>query len=167
MVEIRVPYCPNLDVLDLPGIVANPPEAYTRTMELTNRVIAEEKAYSIFLLVVDSRTHANVSFATNLIVKNGVQAKTIGVLTKMDYYHYEGEVYDGTTLEEGFTQVSDALIADCPPDERLLRAEHEEGKLMKKSYSHLTTSEHDIDDEEEELESEEKIRVAVEIHQDK
>eukprot|EP01034_Spumella_vulgaris_P034378 gene34378-42398_t len=157
MIEIRVPYCPNLDVLDLPGIVASPEAAHRRSMELTNRVIAQEKDHSIFLLVVDARIQVNTSFASNLVVKHGVQSKTIGVFTKMDFYQYEGDEF-GVSYNDGFTQAMEAAerahvarewmgcanitppIPDCKPVKRLLCTDLMERKLLQEHYKPLSDS---------------------------
>ncbi len=102
VVEIRMPYCPNLDILDLPGLIAAPQAAHDATMELARSIIVNESDHSIFLLVVDSRTFCNTSLATQLVLKHGIQHKTIGVFTKLDAFGDRDEDSLGS-VEEQFT----------------------------------------------------------------
>lgn len=87
VIEIHVPYCPNIDILDLPGLVAVPKAVADVSYALSKSIVVAESAHSIFMLVVDSRTHPVASLATRLVQEcraEGVEAKTIGVFTKMD-----------------------------------------------------------------------------------
>lgn len=92
VIEIRVPYCPNIDILDMPGLVAAPKESAETSLELSRSTIINEKAHSIFLLVVDSRTECTASIATRLVQDLEIDHQTIGVFTKMDIFFNE---YDG------------------------------------------------------------------------
>ncbi len=102
VVEIRMPYCPNLDILDLPGLIAAPHDAHEATMKLSRSVIVNESEHSIFLLVVDSHNNSNTSLATQLVLNHGIQDKTIGVFIKLDTF---GDRKDHTlgSVEEQFT----------------------------------------------------------------
>lgn len=91
VVEIRVPYCPNIDILDMPGLVAAPQEAADTSLNLTKTVIEKESGYSIFLLVVDCRTECTASIATRLILDHKIENQTIGIFTKMDLFSDEYE----------------------------------------------------------------------------
>jgi hypothetical protein len=91
VVEIRVPYCPNIDILDMPGLVAAPQEAADISLELTRSIIVKEAAHSIFLLVVDCRTECTASIATRLVLDNKIESQTIGIFTKMDIFSNEYE----------------------------------------------------------------------------
>lgn len=101
LIEIRVPYCPNLNIVDLPGqVAANPQDpAITQdvpkaTIDLAQAVISQEKDYSIFLLVVSATIPVNQSFAAQMVRQNGIEAKTVGVLTKMDVFFPTDDIND-------------------------------------------------------------------------
>lgn len=71
LISVRVKYCSNLDVLDLPGFVTanaqkNEQDLMKETRELADQVIMEEKDTSIFLIVVSVTTPANQSLACRL-----------------------------------------------------------------------------------------------------
>lgn len=96
---IQQPFVPNLDVLDLPGLVGanlntTSQDLVSVTAELARSVIKKEKDRSVFLLVMDCRTQTNHSIATQLISTGGVEAQTIGVMTKLDMYRSEEEDVD-------------------------------------------------------------------------
>jgi hypothetical protein len=90
-VEIKVSYCPNLDIIDLPGLVSNKPlqvEQYVPkvTRDIDESVINSDKDFSIFLLVTSCNIPLNLSRSLGLLLDNGVVDKTIGVVTKYDQY---------------------------------------------------------------------------------
>lgn len=91
-IDISAPYCPNLNVLDVPGqvqvfhregVTQNVPEA---TVQLAQSVIDEEKANSIFLLVHDARTQIDQSRAARLVLENNLQDRTVGIYTRLDIF---------------------------------------------------------------------------------
>ena len=88
VISIQVPYCPNLEIIDLPGLVAatdsGKEDLATVTKSLAQRVIEEEKELSTFLLVVPATGAANLSLAMSLIQSAKVENKTLGIFTKMD-----------------------------------------------------------------------------------
>lgn len=102
---IQQPFVPNLDVVDLPGLVGanlNANQDLVKvTAELANSVITKEKDRSVFLLVMDCRAQTNHTIAMELIRTGRIEAQTIGVMTKLDMYHPE---------EEDTDSVSDPLL---------------------------------------------------------
>ena len=81
---------PNLDVVDLPGVVVNPAvgepdDMPQQTKDLVNTHIDKHKAHSMFLCAVDATTAPNASTALQLLRDKGVLDKTIGVITMCDF----------------------------------------------------------------------------------
>eukprot|EP00759_Apiculatamorpha_spiralis_P047522 PhF_6_TR43152/c1_g1_i2/m.66061 len=115
VISIQLPNCPNLEVLDLPGLVAAN-SAGTRqnnnlnhiTTNLAQSVIEREKRTSIFLLVTDVRVPANQSLASALVQKNGIEHITLGVYTKLDVFVSE----DGDTAD-----LVKRMVSTCPEEE--------------------------------------------------
>lgn len=96
LISIQNEEAPNLDLVDLPGIVGanegNKSEDLAQsTYSLAESVVENERQYSTFLLVVDVRTQVNNSLASKLIEEKGVEAQTIGVFTKLDMFQFETE----------------------------------------------------------------------------
>eukprot|EP00906_Rhabdomonas_costata_P037489 RCo052815 len=87
-VVIRVPYCPSLNFLDLPGFVTcglgQNQELPQLTRKLAEEVIAQEKDTAIFLLVVKATMQPDQSIGTEVLQKAGVFNRTLGVFTNGD-----------------------------------------------------------------------------------
>jgi GTP-binding protein EngB required for normal cell division len=101
VVKISLPYCLNVDILDLPGLVTTKRESSTQdlpavTKKLALKVIAENKDSSIFLLVNDIRVPPNQSRGCEVIQECKVQSQTLGVFTKLDAFVSE----DGDEADE-------------------------------------------------------------------
>lgn len=100
VINFGSPSMPNLDLLDLPGLVGASLGGHAlnlteTTFALADRVVREERHRSIFLLVVDVRSQVNHSRAAEIVRKNGVERQTIGVFTKWDCYVAEEDEGDG------------------------------------------------------------------------
>jgi GTP-binding protein EngB required for normal cell division len=101
VVKISLPYCLNVDILDLPGLVTTKRESSTQdlpavTKQLALKIITENKDSSIFLLVNDIRVPPNQSRGCEVIQECKVQSKTLGVFTKLDAFVSE----DGDETDE-------------------------------------------------------------------
>jgi hypothetical protein len=86
LVKIQLPHCPNLDLLDLPGIVAAG-AGKEETRNLVNSVIKKDKDHSIFLLIVEAKflnTSTAASIFKDASPEMNVCQQTIGILTKID-----------------------------------------------------------------------------------
>ena len=94
LVKVRLPDCLNIDLLDLPGLVAVNP-TYTSqnvrkvTEDLAKEVIEASKDFSIFILVNDVRLPANQSKGCEIIQRCKVQDRTLGIFTKIDLFRSE------------------------------------------------------------------------------
>lgn len=86
VVELNFPNCPNIDIMDLPGMIAAPAEDKAAAELIAKSIINEEKNHSIFLMVVDCRAAATLSLASGVIEECGIQDRTIGILTRMDLF---------------------------------------------------------------------------------
>jgi hypothetical protein len=91
IVNINLPYCLNIDILDVPGLVTTSPVGSTQSLpEITHalalKVIKEHKDSSIFLLVNDVRIPPNQSRGCAIIEETKIQNQTLGVFTKMDIF---------------------------------------------------------------------------------
>ena len=91
---VQSPVMPNLDLIDLPGVMENPgagePEDMPQqTQALTNAQIDLHKSHSMFLCTVEATTAPNNSTALKLLRQKKVLDKTIGVITKSDYARAE------------------------------------------------------------------------------
>lgn len=84
-VHVQHPDVPNLDVIDLPGVVTSPPETAQLTRELVSNYIAENKDRSVFMGIVDAPAAPNTSSAMQILGSEGVLDKTIGVITMCDF----------------------------------------------------------------------------------
>jgi len=91
---------PNLDLVDLPGIVSmndgnnSSQDLAIATYDLAESVVKQEKDHSIFLLVVDVQSQINHSKAAELVRQQQVEQQTIGVFTKLDMLEAENEDED-------------------------------------------------------------------------
>lgn len=153
LVEIQLPYCPNLDLLDLPGLVAHPQEVNEATIQLAESVIKEEGAHSIFVMVVKSLSNPSLSFATGLVRKYDLFQKTLGVMTFLDAFHSvdEEEISSEDALREfmsphdqnyfdlrrpwlGCASKLPSSAKDMNPMNKLIHMEMEEAEILKKKF---------------------------------
>ena len=116
VVTIQAPFCPNLDVIDLPGLVAAGRQGSETlpavTRALAKAVIEAEKAWATFLLVVPATQPANQSLAVGLIQECGVLNKTLGIVTMLDVYRPVG---DDDDLEANIVDILQGTAASCIP----------------------------------------------------
>jgi hypothetical protein len=95
VIKVEVPYCPDLDLLDLPGIVAQPDFLRLDTYELAKDIIQKEKDHSIFMLVEKASTPFTHCTTLDILPKE-LHDKTIGVITHLDSVPSE----DGRFVDE-------------------------------------------------------------------
>eukprot|EP00756_Hemistasia_phaeocysticola_P039426 Hpha_TRINITY_DN16813_c0_g2::TRINITY_DN16813_c0_g2_i1::g.152053::m.152053 len=85
--ELRVtvlgPKCPNVTILDLPGVIATP-SGRDLTEALAERYIKEERGFAMFLLVHSAIATGRDCLAASLIERYGLEKDTLGVFTKLD-----------------------------------------------------------------------------------
>eukprot|EP01040_Poterioochromonas_malhamensis_P011873 gene11873-12949_t len=91
IVKINLPYCLNVDILDLPGLVTTSPASTTQnlpqvTKEIAMRVIGEQRESSFFLLVNDVRVPANQSRGCEVVQEAKIEGQTLGIFTKVDTF---------------------------------------------------------------------------------
>ena len=88
-VHIQRPEFPTLDLIDVPGLVtagnSQSQDTPQQTLALAKSVVESYKDTAMFLVVVDSRTGANVSLAAPLISKE-LSKRALGVWTKLDVF---------------------------------------------------------------------------------
>jgi GTP-binding protein EngB required for normal cell division len=104
VVKITLPYCLNLDLLDVPGLVTtSPPNCKQNLPQITHdlalSVIREQKDSAIFLLVNDIRVPPNQSKGCAVIQEAKVEHQTLGIFTKMDSYISEDTGHEERDLE--------------------------------------------------------------------
>jgi GTPase SAR1 family protein len=154
IIEISASYCPNLNVLDVPGQVQSfHKEGVTQdvsqvAIDLAESVIKKEKDYSIFLLVHDARSQIDQSRAARLVKDNQLQERTVGVLTRLDIFIPErpdrNEVLNKLKMHDPktdpYTKYGWLACANIPMAEedkrdidRLLLMDVEEMKLLAES----------------------------------
>jgi hypothetical protein len=108
VVKITLPYCLNLDLLDVPGLVTtSPPNCKQNLPQITHdlalRVIQEQKDSSIFLLVNDIKVPPNQSKGCAIIQEAKVEHQTLGIFTKLDSYISEDAGHEERDLERLLT----------------------------------------------------------------
>eukprot|EP01040_Poterioochromonas_malhamensis_P004878 gene4878-5232_t len=91
IVKINLPYCLNVDILDLPGLVTTSPASTTQnlpqvTKEIAMRVIREQRESSFFLLVNDVKTAPNQSRGCEVVQEAKIEGQTLGIFTKVDTF---------------------------------------------------------------------------------
>jgi hypothetical protein len=104
IVKITLPYCLNLDLLDVPGLVTtSPPNCKQNLPQITHdlalRVIQEQKDSSIFLLVNDVRVPPNQSKGCAVVQEAKIEHQTLGIFTKLDSYISEDAGQEERDLE--------------------------------------------------------------------
>jgi serine/threonine protein kinase len=86
-VHIQLPHLCNLNIVDLPGLVATSnhhADLPQLTQELAKSAILEEGDLATYLLVCEATSSANLSLAAALIIEKKLEHRTLGVMTKMD-----------------------------------------------------------------------------------
>jgi GTP-binding protein EngB required for normal cell division len=111
ILHVQSPTVPNLDLVDLPGVVLNaaagePDDMPHQTKKLVNDHIDAHKDHSVFLGVVDATTAPNSSVGLQLLREKDVLDKTIGVITMCDY---AGAPQQKTKLRNRLEQKGDAI----------------------------------------------------------
>jgi hypothetical protein len=108
IIKINLPYCLNIDLVDVPGLVTTSPTSTTQnlpevTHNLALRVVYEEKDSAIFLLVNDVKMAPNQSKGCAIIQQAKLENKTMGIFTKLDTFVSEDgdEVSEVSHLLEG------------------------------------------------------------------
>eukprot|EP01040_Poterioochromonas_malhamensis_P008457 gene8457-9150_t len=101
IVKITLPYCLNVDILDLPGLVTTSPPSTTQnlpqvTKEIAMRIIREQKESSLFVLVNDVRVPPNQSRGCEVVQETKIEGQTLGIFTKVDTFVSE----DGSEAAE-------------------------------------------------------------------
>jgi len=152
LVEIQVPYCPNLNIVDLPGLVTVSP-VRELTEKLALDVAKAEKASARFLLVVKATEGVHVSAGTQIIQGACIDGQTLGVLTHLDKLNDEQEEYKEQfqrllnqkviTLKHGWCLTSSliprksaavATFDGVKEAQRLLRLDQEEDIRLETTY---------------------------------
>jgi WD40 repeat protein len=101
VVEIRGRQVPNLDLLDLPGLVSdNSAGLATGVQALIDSVIAEEGEFATYLVIVDARQAVNVSLAIATVQQHELTKRTLGVLTFLDQVCDPDDRYNETLTAE-------------------------------------------------------------------
>jgi hypothetical protein len=95
---------PNLDLVDLPGLVATHVQGEPDNMSAQTRQLVEEyldcfTQHSLFLVTVPANAGPSQSIAMDIVQKRNLQDRTIGVLTKADLRAFRG-VDDDDSLDE-------------------------------------------------------------------
>jgi hypothetical protein len=91
-VELRGPRYPNIDLLDLPGLVVNAANVRggasdlpEQTMSLAKEVLSEVKGRALYLAVREAGTQVDHVLTTNVLMDiPDIKASSFGVLTKAD-----------------------------------------------------------------------------------
>lgn len=103
VVDVQLSNCPNLDVLDLPGLLAAQPgrnvanqhaagvdkvtqDLVNATQRLAHRIIKDDKDVSLFLLVVSGTLPTSQSVAVRSVQTLGIAKDTVGAFTFLDLY---------------------------------------------------------------------------------
>eukprot|EP00947_MAST-08B_sp_MAST-8B-sp1_P001478 g1478.t1 len=116
--SISGPDVPNLDLIDLPGIVAygragEPEDLPEKTKALVERTIARVKDRAIFLAVSPYDEQPHDSHALGVVNREAIGKDTIGVLTKCDKEApKQRKAWDSDDEEDHFPQVLARLKQD-------------------------------------------------------
>ena len=151
--EIRVlitsPSLPPMNFVDLPGMVAHPPERKELTRQLVSEYMADHADSSTYLAVIKADTAPHSSEAIGQVFAHGVANRTIGVFTfcdKLDegeerdmmlrWLHNDPSTADGVPLEPyGYVVTMNKELKKASADEtnhaRLLRQAHREKAWFK------------------------------------
>ena len=90
VLHVQSPSMPNIDLIDLPGVIESPgagepDDMPAKTQDLVKAQIDSINKHSMFLCTVEATMAPNSSTALKLLREKGVLDKTIGVITKCDY----------------------------------------------------------------------------------
>eukprot|EP01041_Mallomonas_annulata_P009012 gene9012-18658_t len=91
VLHVSSPSAPNLDLVDLPGLVSTfvrgePENMQALTRELVENYIKENSTHSMYLVTIPATSATNQSLAMEVVQRYKLQSRTIGVLTKSDLY---------------------------------------------------------------------------------
>ena len=89
ILHITGPQCPDLDMVDLPGLVSThvrgePENMRALTADLVESYVRENNANSLYLIAVPATSAPNQSLAFEVVQKMGLHDRSIGVFTKSD-----------------------------------------------------------------------------------
>ena len=89
ILHITGPQCPDLDMVDLPGLVSThvrgePENMRAMTADLVESYVRENNANSLYLVAVPATSAPNQSLAFEVVQKMGLHDRSIGVFTKSD-----------------------------------------------------------------------------------
>lgn len=98
-IEFHSPNVPNLDIIDLPGLLAYagvgiPDETPEKIANLVDFYLSLYKDRCMVLAITDSKTPPNQSLAFQFIKSHQLEKQTIGVITKCDLLRDENQVED-------------------------------------------------------------------------
>lgn len=89
ILHITGPQCPDLDMVDLPGLVSThvrgePENMRALTADLVESYVRENNSHSLYLVAVPATSAPNQSLAFEVVQKMGLHDRSIGVFTKSD-----------------------------------------------------------------------------------
>jgi GTP-binding protein EngB required for normal cell division len=110
--RVQSPNVPNLDLVDLPGVVTSaavgePENMPQQTRDLVTAYIGQNQAHSMFLCTIDANTAPNSSAALALLRDKRVLDKTIGVITRCDR---AALLPQKTQVKQRLAQTGDAVV---------------------------------------------------------
>lgn len=100
ILHITGPNCPDLDMVDLPGLVSThvrgePENMRAMTADLVESYVRENNSHSLYLVAVPATAAPNQSLAFEVVQKMGLHDRSIGVFTKSDKCDLRDEGIDG------------------------------------------------------------------------
>lgn len=115
VLHVVAPTVPNLDLVDLPGLLTARASGEPENMPQETRALAESYLdqyadQSIFLVTVPANAAANQSIAMEIIQQRGFEHRTIGVLTKCDLVDVAPDPDDEDEGEDKFAELKDKLM---------------------------------------------------------
>jgi hypothetical protein len=84
VLHVHGPHVPNLDVVDMPGLIVSPPAQRDQSRALIDRHVEQHGAYSMFLAMVPAGQRPNTSIAMEVVQAKGLEGRTLGVFTMCD-----------------------------------------------------------------------------------
>ena len=84
ILHIQSPDVPQLDLVDMPGLVTVPEDMHKQTTELVKSHLNQYSSNSLYLAIVKSTVSPNLSNALKLLQDANVFSKTFGVFTFCD-----------------------------------------------------------------------------------
>ena len=96
LVDVQKPEVPDIDLVDMPGLVAattagEPDDMPELTRRLLTNYMDQHDAHSLYLLVIKVTDQANASSGMRLVQERGLHERTIGVFTKVDLLRDEDD----------------------------------------------------------------------------